>query len=81
MVLKFEVGKFYRTRDGSQVRVVCTNADSEYPIIGLVKDENGEEVIETFTSCGSYDPFLGSCMDLVSECPVPLTKFQIEIEE
>lgn len=37
--MKIERDKFYRTRDGQKVRVVCTDAIGHYPVVGLAESE------------------------------------------
>lgn len=41
--MKFEVGKYYRTRSGQKVKVIYTTAQSPQPIIGLLQTTTGEE--------------------------------------
>ena len=43
------------TRDGRNVRIVCTDANSSYPIIALVKEQyNDKEEVHTFTKNGLW---------------------------
>ncbi|HET8685549.1 MAG TPA: hypothetical protein VFM18_02655 [Methanosarcina sp.] len=42
-----------QTRDGLPVRILCTDRKDDYPIVGLVKYQSGEEV-RTWTDSGSY---------------------------
>ena len=41
------------TRDGSKARIICTNANSEYPIIALVEICDYEKAF-TYTKDGRY---------------------------
>ena len=45
------------TRDGKPVRILCTDAKGEYPIVGLIHYTYGDEreVPESYTENGSYD--------------------------
>ena len=51
------------TRDGKQVRIICTDAEGNYPIIGLISHEGGERP-ESFTKNGKYINNNGSDSDL-----------------
>ena len=43
------------TRDGRNVRIVCTDANSSYPIIALVKEQySDKEEVHTFTKNGLW---------------------------
>ena len=43
------------TKDGRNVRIICTNAKNDYPIIALVKEQyNDKEEIYTFTENGLW---------------------------
>lgn len=37
MSLKIEAGKFYRTRDGQEARIYCTDGGSNTPVHGAIK--------------------------------------------
>ena len=47
------------TRDGRNVRIICTDAKSNYPIIALIKEQynnyNDKEEIYTFTENGLWE--------------------------
>ena len=50
------------TRDSRNVRIICTDAKSDYPIIALVKEQyNDKEEIYTFTEngLGKFSPNKG----------------------
>ena len=40
------------TRDGKQVRIVCTNAKGDYPVVALAIDEDGSEYTIRSTQYG-----------------------------
>ena len=41
------------TRDGKQVRILCTDANHNYPIVALIKYENGIENVIQFKKDGT----------------------------
>ena len=43
------------TRDGREVRIICTDFQSEKPIIGLVKIDKNEEGAYNFSEDGRYN--------------------------
>ena len=69
--MKIEVGKTYETRDGCLVRVICTDAKCEYPVVGL-RSLPEREVLNTWTTGGRYDTNEEDSYDLVRE-HVPVT--------
>ena len=51
------------TRDGRPVRIVCTDANNEFPVIALVKiNGTDEECVYCFKADGTY--FRNNCRDL-----------------
>ena len=53
MITKITMEGKYQTRDGKPARVICLDADvSVYPVIALVKDIYGLEVIKAYTEEG-----------------------------
>ena len=42
------------TRDGREVRIICTDYKSDYPIIGLVTIEENKELAYNFQKNGRY---------------------------
>lgn len=51
----FDPTKPVQTRDGRKARIICTDRKgTEYPIIALVEDEDGEEGDYAFSATGSY---------------------------
>jgi len=64
--MKIKAGKTYLTRDSHKVRVVCTDANNEYPIIGLLSEDR--ETVHTFTKFGKYNRASASSgLDLIEE--------------
>jgi hypothetical protein len=66
MLPKIEVGKYYKTRIGNKVRVICVDRPNELrPVIAI----NGEGEIITYGPEGrrTIDPLLSSDSDIVSE--------------
>ena len=55
------------TRNGCPVRILCTDAEREFPIIGLVTIKEGNECIEEFKENGKWSDNLGSELDLFFE--------------
>lgn len=50
-----DITKKYRTRDGKSVRILCTDmANTDYPVVGVVKYADGKEEVETFTNEGTH---------------------------
>ena len=50
-----EMDKKYRTRNGCEVRVLCTDVVNEnYPVVALMRQGNGPEVAHCFTKYGQY---------------------------
>lgn len=45
----YKEGAKVKTRDGHKVRIVCTDAKDDYPIIGLVTNSAGDEHIVLYT--------------------------------
>ena len=41
------------TRDGKPVRILCTNAKGDYPIVGLIYYHDEREIPENYTENGS----------------------------
>ena len=51
------------TRDGRPVRIVCTDANNEFPVIALIKiNGTDEECVYCFKADGTY--FRNNCRDL-----------------
>lgn len=50
------------TRDGHPVRIICTDAKTEHPIIALL-EESGKEYIQTYTPDGKAYKYNGKCQN------------------
>ena len=55
------------TRNGCPVRILCTNAKREFPVIGLITFKEENECIEEFKENGKWSDNLGSELDLLFE--------------
>lgn len=54
-----------RTRNGTRVTILCSNARSDMPIVGMVHNEKEDEVY-TWRADGAFQPSGDlSCLDLV----------------
>lgn len=52
---EISMDKSYRTRDGRPVRLLCVDRkDTNYPVIGLILDHDGQETLETFKLRGGF---------------------------
>lgn len=52
------------TRDGKPARIICTNANSPYPIVALYCDEAGIEYVCSYKKDGSFSKNWKSDKDL-----------------
>ena len=53
------------TRDGRKARIICNDAESNYPVIALVKSKDGsDEYPLRYTTKGQYCPGSGKNEDL-----------------
>ena len=66
---KFEAGKTYKTRDGREALIYCTDAPGEYPIHGRVA---GDPDPNSWTGAGRYvsDTHGSSLRDLLPPAPL-----------
>ena len=55
------------TRDGRPVRILCTNAKRDFPVIGLITVKEGNECIEEFKENGKWSDNPKSELDLFFE--------------
>ena len=52
---KAKAGALVCTRNGEKARIVCFDADSDrFPIVALLKDDDGEEYPASFTEKGRF---------------------------
>lgn len=69
MTLKLERDRWYHTRDGRKVRVVCVDAPGDLPVVGLLGD-TAEIVQYTADGC-EYGDTSPSTRDLVAKVRQP----------
>lgn len=62
----FDPTKPVKTRDGRPARIVATDARSDYPVVALVEDNHGHEVIRSFTARGQVVDYGTASHDLVN---------------
>ena len=55
------------TRNGKSVRIICTDAKRDFPVIGLITVKEGNECIEEFKENGKWSDNPGSELDLFFE--------------
>lgn len=68
--LKLEVGKTYLNRRGESVRIICTDADRKYPVVGLRRVDT-KEIVMAYTAEGRFCMGEGGQNDLVKEKKEP----------
>jgi hypothetical protein len=64
--MKIDITKPVRTRDGRSVRILCTDKKGNYPIVGLVTNEDGSETVCSYRLDGVYYSAGESGCDLVN---------------
>lgn len=52
-----DLTKPVQTRDGRQVRILCTDMIGTFPMVGLIKGHCGDEDVAMWTSDGKYRLF------------------------
>ena len=52
------------TRDGREVRIICTDKKNDCPIVALVKSPDGKELTFSYTKEGEYFPGASDDKDL-----------------
>ena len=71
-----ELGKTYKDGLGRDVRIICVDSkNGEFPIVGLVSLEDGQEFTSSFQKDGRY-AYTKSANDLI--LPEDFTKFAID---
>jgi len=67
---KIEMGRFYRTRDGREVRIYAVDGEDDYPVHGAVKPINGKWFPSLWTPSGrACNPMIDSNLDLIEVKP------------
>lgn len=65
-----DLKKPVQTRSGQSVRILTTDRQGEYPVVGLISYASGEERVETWALDGrNYKLGLPDSMDLVNTPP------------
>lgn len=52
--MKFKVGVTYPTQNGRSVRIIATDRLGEYPIVGLLSENNGFKSVQSWNAEGLY---------------------------
>ena len=70
-----EMGKKYQTRDGREVRILCTDAPGNFPVVALVQMfHNRDEFLpHTYTDIGRDESLATLQLSDLVECPVEHT--------
>lgn len=66
MTTPFDPTGFVQRRDGRKARIVCTDMNSEWPIIALIEDQNGIEYPRAFHEDGRIYTDDVSAHDLIN---------------
>ena len=66
--MKIELGKWYRTRDGREVRIYAVDAGGDYPVHGAVLGEEGWQ-FNSWALDGRWCPKMTLAVDLVEVRP------------
>lgn len=65
--MTLDITKPVQTRDGKPARIVCTDMKGTFPVVALVTQKSGNEVVNSYDSNGVYHTFSGkSDNDLVN---------------
>ena len=64
--MTFDPKKPVRTRDGREVRIVCTDVNNSMPIIALIKADDGKEWIAHYSMSGTVYGYSQDKSDLVN---------------
>lgn len=52
------------TKDRRSVRIICTDKEGDFPIVALIKCQDGKELVFSFTKEGEYSPGASDNKDL-----------------
>lgn len=63
--MTIDLSKKYRTRDGRDVRILCTDAPGEYPVIGYAINSDASIILCKWMREGRYQVIDWPCLDLV----------------
>jgi hypothetical protein len=75
--MSIDFTKPVQTRDGRPVRILCTDAPSCYPVIGLIEGE-GRPIVWTLAGYWSEGNDRNYQLDLMN-APPPKTKVKVEV--
>lgn len=64
--MKLDITKPVQTRDGRPVRILCTDKKGNYPVVGLVTNNDGSETVNSYRHDGVYYSAGVSDADLVN---------------
>lgn len=64
-MLKIKLRKKYRLVSGEPVRIICTNRNAKFPVVGLIQDADGTERINSWLPNGKIFQDGSSSFDLV----------------
>jgi len=72
--LPFDPSKPVQTRDGRPARVLCTDAAGVYPIVALIRDQDGTDHADHYTAAGHFFEDSSGCNedDLINIPPAPV---------
>lgn len=72
---KFQVGDFWRTRDGRKARIICVDATKDYPIVALIINVSNEnEAVMTYTRFGCSFTYSSTPYDLIEPWTEPRSR-------
>ena len=65
-----KMNKFYKTRNGLKVKIISTNLKNDFPVVAILIDRDGSEIIRQYTETGKYyDESIHHNFDLVEYNP------------
>ena len=78
---QIESGEYrLETNDGKKVRIICWESNRDYPIVGLVTNEDGYEVIGSWDEKGNLPAHINNHLMIITP-DVELTNFEKKIKE
>ena len=75
--MNFEINKFYKTKGGRKVRIICIDGPGVYPIAGYITEPD-DESLQCWTIEGNFsrDSIIGNLLDLSEEWTEPKKKIK-----
>ena len=49
-----DMNKCYKTRNGFKVKIISTNLKNHFPVVAILIDRDGSEIIRQYTETGKY---------------------------